>query len=716
MRSLNYMSRSSTRGIVLSIVLLFSITIITIPSYAEEISVKSIALDETTVMELTNDSKVDINTFRIWLGSDFSFKSFKTEKGWVGEKTPQGVIIFTSSESIKPGESVKFGVKTDKPSSGINWKALDKADKQISTGKSIASSLPSVVENPSVSQNSENLGASISSESTFRIVPEKPNVGSTIRITGEKFGASQEFDFYIDSKKIGSFETDKDGHFMTTMKIPENQNADRADFKITNKNGEEKKISLRVGEIENRIADSENIPLTIQGIPKFIHRGDFLEIFGTGKPNGAVQMEIMGPDGGLTRTITAETDSKGDWDVEPLLVPLDRPFGEYTGVLSDGRNTKTITWILESDKKIIITPITLKFDPGQTMKFNGTALPNKPIELVLEDPLGKEIHSDIIQIGESGIVSLEFPTTQSTMEGTYTLIATQEKNKELIYAGLGELPTIPVNLEFDKLSYKASETAKITLSGKASEIVSLLIVDPSDKPKGETISIKLQPDGRGTHTLDLKGYASGVYTAVISKGSAQSSEIFTVGLQTGSGDIDINTTKIDYHPGDSVLILGETSSNNLLTITMIDPDGQEIKTRETFSNKNGKISEDSFRVPSNAKPGTWTFKAKSGSNFDNASINVLAGVQEGMMVVVEEGNVIPGFGKTINIHVFGASQTVQMEIVAQDGKIIQELSFPASKSGEINQPWIIPKDTEPGVYTIKVSDALNSAETTYEIK
>ena len=149
---------------------------------------------------------------------------------------------------------------------------------------------------------------------------------------------------------------------------------------------------------------------------------------------------------------------------------------------------------------------------------------------------------------------------------------------------------------------------------------------------------------------------------------------------------------------------------------MIDPDGNEIKTRETFSNKNGKISEDSFRIPSDAKAGTWTIKAKSGSNFDDVKINVLTAVQEGMSVIVEEGQDIPGFGKTINIHVFGAAQTVSMEIVAQDGEIIEELSFPASKTGEINQPWIVPKDTEPGVYTIKVSDALNSAETTYEIQ
>jgi len=716
MRSLNYMSRSSTRGIVLSIVLLFSITLITIPSYAEEISVKSIALDETTVMELTNDSKLDISTFRIWLGSDFSFKSFKTEKGWVGEKTPQGVIIFTSSESIKPGESVKFGVKTDKPSSGINWKALDKADKQISTGKSIASSLPSVVENPSVNQNSEDAGAAISSESTFRIVPEKPNIGSTIRVTGEKFGASQQFDFYIDAKKIGSFETDKDGHFMTTMKIPENQNVDRADFKITNKNGEEKKISLRVGEIENRIAESQVIPLTIQGIPKIIHRGDFLEIFGTANPDSGVKMEITGPGGDLTRTITAETDSKGKWKVEPLLVPLDRPFGKYTGVLSDGRESKTVTWTLESDKKIIITPTSLKFDQGQILKFNGTALPDIPIEIVLEDPLGKEIFSDIIQLDDSGKVSFEFQTTQNSMKGTYTLIATQEKNKEFSYVGIGQLPTIPVNVEFDKLNYKAGETAVLTLSGKASEIISLLIVDPSDKPKGDVTSIQLQPDGRGIHTIDLKGYSSGVYTAVISKGSAQSSEIFTVGLQTGSGDIEISTTKADYKRSDSILVLGKTGSNVLLTLSMINPDGVEIKTKETFSNKNGNISEDAFRVPSDAKSGTWTIKAKSGSNFKDVKFNVVTSVKEGMVVSVVEGENIPGFGKTINIHVYGASQTVEIEIMDVQGNVIENLSFPASKSGEINQPWIVPQDTEPGVYTIKVSDALNSAETTYEIK
>jgi hypothetical protein len=711
------MNKSSTRGIFLAFVLVFSITLITFSSeaYGDEITVKSIALGETTILELTNESDEDVNTLRIWLGGDFKFKSFKTEKGWIGERNQQGVIIFSSSESIKPGEAVKFGVKTDKPSPGINWKALDNKDIQLNTGNVISGEIPTVVKN----QNPKNTGQGIFTESTFRVIPEKPNVGSTIRVTGVDFGASQEFDFYIDTKKIGTFETDEKGSFMTTMKIPKNQKADRIDFKVIDKDGEEKKISLRIDKVENRIPESQNIPLTIKGIPEIVHRGDFLEIFGTGDPGSAITAEIKTAEGKIINSRTAEIDSKGNWKLdEPIILALDTPFGKYSATLTDGRESKLIYWTVESDKKIIVTPISLKYDQGDTMKFNGTALPNIPIEIVLEDPLGKEIHSDIIQIDNSGIVKFEFLTDQNTAKGTYTLIATQGKDKEFTYVGLGQLPTIPVNLEFDKLSYKAGENATISLSGKASEIISLLIIDPSDKPKGAAETITLQPDGRGTHHINLKGYAAGVYTAVVSKGTVQSTEVFTVGLQTGSGEIEIQTTKTEYLPGDSILILGDTSPNVLLTITLIDPEGNEVKTKDTFSDKNGKIAESSFRIPSEASPGIWIMNAKSGSNFHNSEIEVRPAAIEGMHITIEEINnpETAYLGKQIRIEITGAKNSVQIEIITEDGEVVHELSFLASENGEINQPWIIPADTVPGTYTIKASDAKNDAETTFEVQ
>ena len=719
--SLKNMNKSSTRGISLSVALLFSLVLIAFPSnvYGEEISVTSVALEETSLLELTNDSTKDVNTLRIWLGGDFNFKSFKTEKGWVGEKNSQGVIVFTSSQSIKPGESVKFGVKTDKVNLGINWKALDNKDIQVATGISIAKEIPPVAENSDIDQSLENTGESMTTESIFRIVPEKPNIGSTIRVTGDNFGLSQEFDFYIDAKKIGTFETDKNGYFITTMKIPDNQKADRAEFIVKDKKGEELKISLRIGKNSDRIADSLNIPLTIKGISDIVHRGDFLEIFGTGQPNSAITAEIKTPDEEVINSRTAKIDSKGDWKLdEPIIIPLDTPFGKYSATITDGRDSKLISWTIESDKKIIIIPTSLKVEQGEIMKFNGTAIPNSPIEVTLEDPLGKEIISDIIHVDESGIVEFEFATTQNSIEGTYTLIATQNKDKEFIYVGVGQLPSIPVNLEFDKLNYKENETAIITLSGKASEIISLLIVDPSDKPKGDAVSITLQPDGRGSYSIDLDGFTSGVYTAVISKGSAQNTEIFTVGLQVGSGEIKINTTKEDYNPGDSILILGDTGSNVLLTLTLIDPNGNEIKIKETFSDKNGKITEDSFRIPSDAISGLWTINAKSGSNFDNDEIKVTGSI-EGEMIVSAVEIIDPEtsyLGKQIMFEVTGASQTVTIEIIAEDGEIIGELSFPASAQGEISLPWLVPQDTEPGIYTIKASDAFDSSETTFELK
>ncbi len=724
MKQLEHMNKSHTREVFLYLVLLCLTVAIIIPinAYAAEtIDAKSFSFEETTIIEFTNSGKEDVNSFRIWLGSDINFKSFKTESGWIGEKTPQGVIIFTSSESIKPDESIKIGIKTDKTNPAINWKALDINQKQIETGTTSPKELPKPIINEKLTE--ENSSDGILSDSEFRIIPDKPNAGSTIRITGDNFGALQQFDFYINTDKIGTFETNEDGSFISTVTIPKDQNAERVDFSVKDKAGNEKKISLRIGEAETRVPSTENIKLTIKGVPEIMHRGDFLEVSGTAQPNGGITASIKDTNGKIINTRTAKVDSKGDWKLEePIIVSVDAPFGRYSAVISDGKDEISTSWVIESSKVIILTPTALKFSPGETIKFNGTALPNKVLEIILEDPLGDEKFSDIIQVDESGIVEFEYPTKANVdKEGTWTLIATQEGEKEFIFAGLGEIPSIPINMEFDKLNYKPIETAIISLTGKPSEKLSILIVDPSDKPKifsdgNSVIPITLQPDGRKTYSLDLNGYSSGIYTAVVNKGSSKSSEIFTVGLQTGSGEIKISSTKLEYRPGESILILGDANPNTLLTVTLIGPDGTVWKTKETFSDKNGKIADGDLRIPSKAKPGIWTINAKSGSNFDEIKIEVITSIEEGLVVTVNQGIEIPGYGKSIDIKVINAIQAVQIEIIASNGEIIKELSFPATSKGEVKLPWIIPKDTSPGTYTIKVKDAQNTAETTFDIE
>src|SRR3989338_8835544 len=716
--------KSSTRGVFLSLVLLCLTVAIIIPinAYATEIiTAKSFSFEETTIIEFTNSGKEDVNSFRIWLGDDINFKSFKTESGWIGEKTPQGVIIFTSSESVKPGESIKIGVKTDKTNLGMNWKALDKNEKQIETGTTIPKELPKPIINEKLTE--KNLGDGVLFDSTFRIIPEKPNAGSTIRVVGDNFGALQQFDFYINTDKIGTFETDEDGRFINTVTIPKDQNTERVDLSVKDKAGNEKKISLRIGEAETRIPTTEDIKLTIKGIPEILHRGDFLEVSGTAQPNSGITATVKYADGKIINTRTANVDSKGDWKVEePIIVPVDAPFGIYTTLISDGKEEISRSWILESSKVIILEPTALKFNPGETIKFNGTALPNKVLEIILEDPLGDEKFSDIIQVNESGVVEFEYPTTANVDKiGTWTLIATQDGNKEFIFAGLGVIPSIPTNIEFDKLNYKSTETAIISLTGKPSDKLSMLIIDPSDKEKifsdgSRTIPITLQKDGKKTFSLELTGYSSGVYTAVVNKGSATSSEIFTVGLQAGSGEIKISSTKLDYRPGDAILVLGKTNSNVLLTLELIDPEGNIWKTKGIFSDKEGNIKGGELRVPSKAKPGIWTIKAQSGSNLDVVKIEVITSIEEGLAVTVTDGIPIPGVAKSINIKVINAIQSVQIEIIASNSEVIQKLSSPASSQGKVEQRWIIPEDTAPGTYTIKVKDAQHTAETTFDIK
>jgi len=716
MRAKFNMHKSSMRGMFLSLILVFTLSVILLPfySYAEgTVIVESTSFEKSTIIEVTNDGAKEIHSFRIWLSSEFNFDSFKTESGWVGEKTPQGVIIFTSKEPVNSGESVKFGVKTNASKPGINWKAIDQKGEQIEIGKSMPNDLSDRVSTSSITKST-----GVLENSSFRIIPDKPNAGSTIRVTGDDFGESQQFEFFINTKKLGSFSTDNTGHFITTFEIPEDQKTERVDFVVRDQKGQEKKVSLRLGEGGTQLPSSEIVKLTVKGIPEVMHRGDFLEIFGTAQPGGAVTASIRGPSGEIVNTRTAEVDAKGTWKLaEPIIVPLDTPFGRYTADVTDGRETISPTWTVETSKVILIAPTSIKFEPGETLKFNGTALPDQSIELVLEDPLGEQKISDIFPVDSSGIVKFEYRTVANVdREGTWTLIATQGKYKELIYTGLGELPSIPVNMEFDKLNYKPTEKAIITMTGKSSQVLNLLIIDPSDKPKGAEIPITLGPDGRGTYSLDLKGYSSGVYSAILSKGSAKSTEVFTVGLQSGSGEIKIGTTKLSYEPGESILVLGTTKPNTLLTLTMLDANGNAVKTIEAFADKHGKVTEDSFRIPSNAKQGLWKINAKSGSNFATAEIEIVTLKKEGLIILVEDSQSIQGVGKALTIRVLGAQQTVNIQIISDEDEIIEELAFPASKEGKIIQPWIIPPGTEPGTYTFKAKDAYNSAETTHTIK
>ena len=120
-------------------------------SFADEIIGISTGFEDSTILELKNNrgNSASIDTVRIWLSGENEFKSFKTENGWMGKNTPQGVIVFTSQTEISPGQSVKFGIKTIENNPVINWKALDSKGEVISSASTI-------VTKSEVSENNQN--------------------------------------------------------------------------------------------------------------------------------------------------------------------------------------------------------------------------------------------------------------------------------------------------------------------------------------------------------------------------------------------------------------------------------------------------------------------------------------------------------------------------------------------------------------------------------
>ena len=133
------MRKYSASGIFISVLLVFSIfTLISISEVnaAEVISVNAKGYENTIIIEFENESTSKIKTVRMWPGGEITFTSFKSEHGWGGGKYSNGqLLIFTATNTLNPGESVKFGLITSHKVNGMNWKALDQNDNDIDAGK-----------------------------------------------------------------------------------------------------------------------------------------------------------------------------------------------------------------------------------------------------------------------------------------------------------------------------------------------------------------------------------------------------------------------------------------------------------------------------------------------------------------------------------------------------------------------------------------------------
>ena len=334
----------------------------------------------------------------------------------------------------------------------------------------------------------------------------------------------------------------------------------------------------------------------------------------------------------------------------------------------------------------------------------------------LEDPKGAEVFSNIITVDPSGIISFDVPISKTSMKGTYILYSNQGDEESITVVGIGEDPVEVIVVNTSKLNYSSNENVVVTIQGVPNASVSLIIIDEASKERLSD-SVELGPDGFLIYEFSAGDLSSGAFTIELRQGKARGDTVFTIGLTSGSGPIQMQTTKDNYNPGESILVMGNTGKNSLITVALHDPDDNILKKIETFSNKEGAFRTDKFRIPNDPLIGEWTVKAKSGGNIAEYEIKVVAQL-ENVIVLVDKESLAYSFSEIVNISGAGATEgtALKLEFFNSNGDTVSgTLTIYATSTGEYRTSWIIPDDVEPGPIEIRVTSTGNTSSITITV-
>ena len=593
----------------------------------ENISVNANGFENTIIIEFKNGEQntAKIKTVNIWLASGDSFKSFKTESGWNGQTYGSGQgLTFSTSDLLNPGESVKFGAITDKKIDAINWKAIDENENEIGPAKTEIveiSQTPIIIDSGSTEvEVTQQTGESL--YGTKKFIPEDLRTGANMRLVGNGFSSEQTHQFYINDEFLKSANSDEQGNFITTIRIPHSVDTGLNEFKIINELGNSQISSVVINEQKNRLIKAGHVAqeFKITNMPKSIMLDETLSISGVGLPNSPVMITIQNED--VIETIqVVDIGINGEWDFQKS-TSADDNLGERMIIIRNNFDNISNNIEYVASELFNISVFTTTTDSGDAFILTGTAQPNKDLALSIKNPDNNIILFDILNIDGSGEIKYEIPHGESFADGTYILTATQDDITQVSLFTLGLSSYDRVVAYLEKINFKSNSQAKISVIGPPSTELTLDIFDHSDNRKFTDV-IKTNSVGTKSLELDLSGYPSGVYKAVVSNSTYQNTVKFSVGLSYGSGAITFSSTKLVYSPGESILILGNTGANSILNIFLIDPNGEIINKIEIFADKEGVFTTEMLGIPSSAISGVWQLKAQSGLDHKEVEINVI---------------------------------------------------------------------------------------------
>nr|AIF24887.1 hypothetical protein [uncultured marine thaumarchaeote SAT1000_41_C02] len=706
------MKRYSTTAILISVLLVFSIfTLISISEVnaAEVISVNAKGYENTIIIEFENESTSKIKTIKVWPGGEVAFTSFKSEPGWGGGKySDSKLLIFTATNTLNPGESVKFGLITDEKVNAINWKALDPNDNDIDKGKIsiqvISETSSDILEEESKEvEQAKETGDEL--YGTKKFIPEQIRSGSDIRLVGSGFGSEKNLKLYLDSTILKSVNTDKQGNFLTTISIPDAYNVGTSEFIIKDEFENIQTTNINVKESKNRFLKTSNFE--VNSIPAEIRYEETLTISGSAYPQSAIIIAFENNERVLEKTRVISANANGEWVFEETIERTDN-LGEKFLIFKNKQDKTTKSLTVKSDYLIQISTSAVRYNAGEAVTITGTGEPNDDTTIWVKDQNKKIVHYDVFTSNADRSLNYEFATDDTFSSGTYTVIMKQEGGSDAALFGIGKYPTSVIVALMEKTNFDLNSKAIVSIVGPASSNLSITILDSNDNIK-MTDSITSSSIGKNKYAIDLDGLDSGVYRVAVSSTNIQDSAKFSIGLESASGAISLVSTKSNYSPGESILIIGNTGNNARLMITLLDPSGNISATTETFSDSTGSFSTNDIGIPSDGILGDWKITAHN--RLDSNSVEINVSIPTGKSLTLQIEGTQFATGDIIIIKGVGQSDSNRLEIkiTNESDEVVESLHTPITSSGAFNLPWTIPDGFDTGIYTITVSDDDNSS-------
>lgn len=270
-----------------------------------------------------------------------------------------------------------------------------------------------------VIQAENEVSADFTVEPDVTVNPTSGVPNTLVTILGDGFDRRENIAIYFDISEVASIQTDSVGDFVATFNIPE---LDAGLYGIEIDDGEEPQVAkftiISPPKPPSPSPEPPRIPTVIEINRLAGHVGAEVVASGTGfVGNGTVTIEY--DDELLT---SAAIDTEGTFLLS-FRVPIGR-YGDHVMIISDGLNTKELTFTVESEAPAIPnlllgTPIVVKEGAEMLLDWEDVTDKSMPVTYTLQLAQDAGFSAGSVLLEETGLTDSEYLIGSSTMKSLH---------------------------------------------------------------------------------------------------------------------------------------------------------------------------------------------------------------------------------------------------------------------------------------------------------